>query len=100
MKLVPLSEISDEYLFWPGSTFRRTSVGMNGVPPERDFYDYMLVSLSFDNEPMIIVNVTVGNIKAGHTICSVNRALTDGSCIDAQTVRQAIGDDKTYYIEQ
>ncbi|RSK48527.1 hypothetical protein [Hymenobacter rigui] len=100
MKLVPLSEIADEYLFWPGATFRRAGVGMNGVPPERDFYDYMLVSLAFDNEPMVVVNVTIGNMKAGHTICSVDRASINGNCVDAQTIRQAIGDDKIHYIEQ
>lgn len=98
MKLISLSTVPDYHLFWAGAAFRFCNVGMNGVPSDEDFYDYMLVRL--DNEqPMLSINVTIGNIKAGEVVCYVTRASENHNTVTAQALHQSIGVENFYYLD-
>ena len=99
MKLTLLRDIPDDQLFWIGSAFRLTNVGMNGVSADEDFYDYMLVE-SQDEDSMLILNVTIGNIKAGYIVCAVARAPENYSTVTSQALRRALGVKNIYYAEE
>ncbi|OWP63611.1 hypothetical protein CDA63_08510 [Hymenobacter amundsenii] len=71
---------------------------MMGVSLEKDFYDYMLVRLNDDEPYMLIVNVTIGNIKAGSIICYVTCAAENHSTVTAQALRRSFGGENVYYI--
>gem|GEM_PF-6324857 len=74
--------------------------GMNGVSSDQDFYDYMLVRLDDDKQSMLLVNVTVGNIKAGAVVCYVARASENFNTVTAKALRWALGVENIYYIEE
>lgn len=46
---------------------------------------------------MLVVNVTVGNIKAGYVPFAVSRACENGNAATAHEVRRVLGSEQLFY---
>jgi hypothetical protein len=95
--LTNLLDFPDDHLFWFGSAFRRYHVGMRNVTPEEDYYDYLLVDPQGE-EYMMVVNVTVGNIKAGYVPFAVRTARENGNTATAHQVRRVMGSGHLFHL--
>lgn len=64
MKLTKLTDIDRKSEFWRGTRFRLINNGKN-LHRQDKYYDYILALMPWDNEKMILVNVTKNNTKEG-----------------------------------
>lgn len=66
-KIIPIEEISSKDIFFKGTILRKYNAGMNSdkVSKDKNYYDYILVLLPWEDESMLLVNVTENNNKAG-----------------------------------
>ncbi|MFD2784133.1 hypothetical protein [Hymenobacter rubripertinctus] len=95
--LTKLLDFPDDHLFWFGSAFRCYNVGMSNVTPEDDYYDYLLVDPQGE-EYMMVVNATVGNVKAGYVPFALQIARENGNAATAHEVRRVMGSEQVFYL--
>lgn len=94
MELIKLSDIRDDREFWRGSKFRLINNGTN-LHPDDKYFDYLLSTLPWDNENMILVNVTPNNHKEGAVYASkisVEKSLKK-IVVRKQELKKALGKD-------
>ncbi len=64
MRLIKLSEIDEKLELWRGAKIRLLNNGTN-LHPDDKYFDYLLPNLPWDNDNMILVNVTEKSHKEG-----------------------------------
>ena len=96
--LTNLLDFPDNHLFWFGSVFRQFNVGMSNVSPEENYYDYLLVQPQGEDGHMLVVNVSVGNIKSGYILCYVQPASENANTATAHEIRRMLGSEQLFYL--
>jgi hypothetical protein len=64
MELIKLTDIDDNLEIWRGTKIRLVNNGID-MHPDDKYFDYLLVTMAWDRDFMILVNVTEGSHKLG-----------------------------------
>ena len=64
MELTKLSDIADGHELWRGSKIRLVNDGTT-MHPDDKYFDYLLTSLPWERDYMVLVNITENSHKEG-----------------------------------
>lgn len=94
MELTKLKDIDDKIELWRGTKIRLVNNGVD-MHPDDKFFDYLLVTMPWDQDFMALVNVTDGSHKLGAAYAT--RVPVDNKSnkvvVTKDGLRQAFGSD-------